>query len=53
MEELNIQPDHVHMLAQVKPDKSVSRVVQFFKGGGSSYIIREEFPELKEFLWGR
>ncbi len=49
--ELNIQVDHVHMLVQLKPNVSVSRAVQFFKGG-SSKVIREEFPDLKEFLWG-
>ena len=51
IEELNIQPDHVHMLIQLRTNVSVSRAVQFFKGG-SSKIIREEFPELEEFLWG-
>ena len=49
--ELNIQTDHVHMLVQLKPNISVSKAVQFFKGG-SSKIIRDEFPELREFLWG-
>ncbi len=49
--ELNIQVDHVHMLIQLKPNISVSKAVQFFKGG-SSKIIREEFPDLREFLWG-
>lgn len=51
IDELNIQPDHVHMLIQLRPNVSVSRAVQFLKGG-SSRIIREEFPELREFLWG-
>lgn len=51
IEELNIQTDHVHMLVQLKPDVSLSKTVQYFKGG-SSKKIREEFPELKEFLWG-
>ena len=51
IQELNIQPDHVHMLVQLKPDKSVAKAVQLFKGG-SSKKIREEFPELEEFLWG-
>lgn len=37
--ELNVQPDHVHMM------------VQLFKGR-SSRIIRKEFPELIEFYWG-
>jgi len=49
--ELNIQVDHVHMLIQLRPNISVSRAVQFFKGG-SSKVIREEFPDLREFLWG-
>ena len=51
IEELNIQTEHVHMLVQLKPDVSLSKTVQYFKGG-SSKKIREEFPELKEFLWG-
>ena len=51
IEELNLQPDHVHILIQMKPTMSVSKMVQLFKGG-SSRKIREEFPELREFLWG-
>ena len=49
--ELNIQIDHVHMLVQLRQDISVSRAVQLLKGG-SSKKIREEYPELEEFLWG-
>ncbi len=49
--ELNVQEDHVHMLIQLKPSLSLSKVVHLFKGG-SSKVIREKFPELKEFLWG-
>jgi REP-associated tyrosine transposase len=51
IEELNVQVDHVHMVVQLKPSISVSKVLQLFKGG-SSKKIREEFPELEEFLWG-
>ena len=51
IEELNIQKDHVHILVQMRPDVSVSKMVQLFKGS-SSKVIREEFPELQEFLWG-
>ena len=50
--ELNIQKDHVHIIVQLKQTISVSQAVQRFKGG-SSRVIREEFPELKEFLWGK
>ena len=51
IEELNVQIDHVHMLVQVRPSVSLAKVVQMFKGG-SSKVIRFEFPELEEFLWG-
>ena len=52
IEELNIQSDHVHMLVRMRPEVSVSRMVQLFKGS-SSRTIRKEFPDLKEFLWGK
>jgi putative transposase len=49
--ELQILPDHIHILIQLPPSISVSKAVQYLKGG-SSKVIRKEFPELKEFLWG-
>src|ERR1700690_1090748 len=49
--ELNLQEDHVHMMLQIRPDVSVSEVVNKFKGR-SSRIIRKEFPSIQEFLWG-
>ena len=52
IDELNIKQDHIHMLIRLRPDVSVSKVVQLFKGK-SSYVIRKEFPDLKEFYWGR
>ena len=52
IQELNIQADHVHMAIQIPPSISVSKVVQYFKGG-SSKIIREERPEVKKYLWGK
>jgi len=51
IEELNVQPDHVYIMIQLRPSISVSKAIQFFKGG-SSKKIREEFPDLEEFLWG-
>ena len=48
---LSIQPDHVHVLIQLKPKDSVERAVQLLKGV-TSRVIRKEFPELEEFLWG-
>ena len=51
IEELAIQPDHIHVLLSAKPRYSPSKIMQLVKGG-SSRRIREEYPELKEFLWG-
>ena len=51
IQELNIQVDHVHMIIQIPPSISISKVVQFFKGT-SSKIIRAEVPEVKKYLWG-
>lgn len=52
IDELNIQKDHVHLLIQLRPDISVSKVIQLIKGK-SSFVIRKEFPKLKEFFWGK
>ena len=46
-----IEPDHVHVLIQYHPRESIAEVVQILKGG-TSRVIRKEFPELEEFLWG-
>ena len=51
IEELSVTRDHIHMMVQVGPEESLSRVVQIFKGG-TSRILRQEYPELEEFLWG-
>ena len=49
--ELSVQEDHIHMVIQTNPKDSVAEVVQRLKGG-TSRVIRREFPELEEFLWG-
>jgi len=49
--ELSIREDHVHLIIQTNPSDSVAEVVQRLKGG-TSRMIRKEFPELQEFLWG-
>jgi len=51
IEELNIHKDHVRIVVHMKPDVSVSKMVQLFKDS-SSKVIREEFQELR-FLWGQ
>src|SRR3989344_2139790 len=49
--ELEVMPDHVHMLIQLPATITVPQAVMYLKGG-SSRVIRKEFPELEEFLWG-
>lgn len=50
IDELEILPDHVHMLIQIRPNESLSSVVKILKGG-SSKVLREEFPNTREFRW--
>lgn len=50
MEEIAIQPDHVHLLVQVQPKHSVSSVVNLLKGG-TSRVSRLDFPDLEEHLY--
>jgi len=49
--ELNIKYNHTHLMIQLPPTISVSKAVMYLKGG-TSRVIRKEFPELREFLWG-
>jgi len=49
--EMSIQTDHVHIVVELPPQVSVAEVVKIFKGG-TSRVLRKEFPELEEFLWG-
>ncbi len=51
-QELAIQPDHVHLLVQVQARDSVPGVMKVLKGG-TSRVLRAEFPDLAEFLWGK
>jgi len=39
------------MLIQIPPRDSLAHVMQILEGG-TSKKLREEFPELEEFLWG-
>ena len=49
--ELSIREDQIHITIQTNPRDSVAEIAQRLKGG-TSRVIRKEFPELEEFLWG-
>ncbi len=51
VDELNVMTDHIHMIIQIQPTVSVSKAVHIIKGG-TSRVLRKEFPELEEFIWG-
>jgi putative transposase len=44
--EMEIMPDHVHLLMEVDPQYGIHKAVKQIKGN-SSRILREEFPWLK------
>ena len=47
--EMELMPDHVHMLIEVDPQFGVHRAIKRMKGT-TSYVLRKEFPELKTKL---
>jgi len=47
--ELEIMPDHVHLLAEVDPSFGAMKFVRLCKGR-SSRLLRQEFPALKSRL---
>ena len=47
--EMEVMPDHVHLLMDVNPKIGVYYVVNRVKGY-TSHVLREEFPELKRKL---
>lgn len=47
--ELEVMPDHVHLLVEVDPQFGIHRLVRGVKGR-SSRILRYEFPHLKSRL---
>lgn len=47
--EMEIMPDHVHLLIEVDPQYGINRAVRHIKGV-SSHVLRSEFPSLKSRL---
>jgi putative transposase len=47
--ELEVMPDHVHLLCEVDPQFGIHRLVKRLKGR-SSRLLRQEFPWLKSRL---
>lgn len=47
--EMEVMPDHVHLLIEVDPQYGINRAVRHIKGV-SSHALRSEFPSLKSRL---
>lgn len=47
--EMEVMPDHVHLLVEVDPQFGVAKIVRYMKGR-SSRFLRQEFPWLKSRL---
>lgn len=47
--EMEVMPDHVHLLLEVDPQYGINRAVRHLKGV-SSHALRSEFPKLKSRL---
>lgn len=53
--EMEIMPDHVHLLIDTEPERNVVEIVNHIKGY-TSHVLRQEFPWLKKrlpTLWTR
>ena len=47
--EVEVMPDHVHLLVGCDPQFGIHRLIKYIKGT-SSHSLRQEFPELKRRL---
>jgi putative transposase len=47
--EMEVMPDHVHILVEVDSQFGIAKVVRYIKGR-SSRLLRQEFPGLKSRL---
>lgn len=47
--EIEVMPDHVHLLVEVDPQFGIHRLIKLMKGR-SSRLLRQEFPWLKKRL---
>lgn len=47
--EMEVRPDHVHLLVGCAPQFGIHRLVKYIKGT-SSRLLRQEFPHLKRKL---
>ena len=52
IEEINIQPDHIHLIISIPPKYSVSEIMGWLKGKTALKLFQEQ-KELTRQYWGR
>ena len=52
IEEINIQPDHVHLIISIPPKYSISETMGFLKGKLAMKLFQEQ-KQLSKKYWGR
>ena len=50
--EINVQPDHVHIIISIPPKYAVSQVMGFMKGKLALRLF-DKFPQLRKRYWGQ
>ena len=51
IEEIEVMPEHIHLMISFPPKLSITNVVKAFKGG-SARLWFKKYPETKALLWG-
>lgn len=49
--ELEVMPDHIHLLLSCKPQCCISDAIKILKGNTARWLFLK-YPELKNTLWG-
>ena len=52
IDEINLQPDHVHLIISIPPKYAVSEIMGFLKGKTALKLFQEQ-KELTKQYWGR
>ena len=51
IEDLEVAPDHVHVIASLRPSMSPAKAVQLLKGYSALLLFKECEEKLKKFYW--
>lgn len=49
--EMNVMPEHLHIILEIAPNRRVSEVIGFLKGK-SALAIFKKFPVMRKKYWG-